>query len=113
MTPNQTAGLIASASGSNPGGGGPAVSGSGNESLISRWSGYVKSLAERTVGALKPGSLLVPGGTEATKAAARTAESAAVVAESAGEGIKSGFKMATFVVVLLVGLFLWKTFKPS
>lgn len=111
MTANQTAGLIAAASASNPGGGGSAVTGSANESLIARWSSWIVGAAKKTATALTPANIFVPGSAAAAKAATNAANAATSVATSAGEGIKAGFSKATFVIVIVIGFILWRVLR--
>lgn len=68
-------------------------------------------------------NIIVPGGAPVVSAAKKVAantsegvksagESVANAATSAGAGIKSGFSMGVFVIVLLAGLYLWAMFRP-
>jgi enhancing lycopene biosynthesis protein 2 len=79
-------------------------------------SGFIRKSAEVTADALKPGNVFVPGGSQAaqaaTKVAADATQTAKKVALSAADGVRHGFAAASFVIVFVVGIWIWSVVKP-
>lgn len=59
---------------------------------------------------LNPRDILTPG--PVGKAIIKTADSASNSINAAGTGIEKGFKWATLVIVLIVGLWVWSLVRP-
>lgn len=133
MTPTQVNAAIRSAYKASPDGGLTGVSAPLDKSSalggpLSRIkdfaSGFLRSAQDALVDKVNLANILVPGGAAAARvgaeaakkaagAADKAAGAAARVAGSASDGVRSGFKLATAVIVLIVGLWAWSVAKPK
>lgn len=94
----------------------PGVAISALDSLL----GYAKVAKESVLDIFAPNDFNVPGAAPIARAVAKGASKVAdagastikSLGTSATEGVKSGFKMATLILVLIVGVWVWSVIKP-
>lgn len=88
------------------------------ESFLDRMSKAAKVAFQSTIGGtyeaakavLDPRSILSPG--PVGKSIIKTAAATSSTIKAAGTGIEKGFKWATIVLVLIVGLWVWSLVRP-
>jgi hypothetical protein len=126
LSPTQAAAAALTAYKASPGGGLTGVSvpndanaetGGPLSRIVAITNGFLKSAAQRTIDVLSPANVFVPGGADAARMIARTAqnssESVKNVTSAAGAGIKKGFTMAAFILTAVIGVYLWSIFRPA
>lgn len=71
----------------------------------------VRDVAGKTVTALKPSNLLVPGGAPAVSASLKAVEAVGAAGTAAAEGIKEGFSKAALIITLVAVFVVYRVIK--
>lgn len=131
MSPQETAAIVGKAVSSSPGGKVGAVTKPGSESIMDSILGPLKTVGSAAKSTLfnifGASDLGVPGTAPIARAAGygvakvtdagskaihKVSDAVATDIKAAGKGLESGFKIGAFVIVLIVGLWIWSVARP-